>query len=110
MNAVIEIDIVRQVVHANPLDGFSGLETRAHRLQIRTVGPELFVTIHAHGSRGNTSGRGGLDRRVAIAAIDAVIAYVMFVAELDRLLAFDPLAGIPGERLISRPPRGRLTE
>jgi len=33
------------------------------------------------------SGRGSLDRRVAIAAIDASSPTLMFVAELDRLLA-----------------------
>jgi len=33
---------------------------------------------------------------VAITAINAVIANVMFVTELDRLLAFDPLACVPG--------------
>jgi len=32
---------------------------------------------------------------VAVATIDAVVADVMFVTELDRLLAFDPLTRIP---------------
>jgi hypothetical protein len=32
---------------------------------------------------------------VAITAINTVIADVMFVTELDRLLALDPLTGVP---------------
>ena len=33
---------------------------------------------------------------MAVAAIDAVIADVMFVTELDGLLNLNPLAGVPG--------------
>ena len=47
VNAVIEIGVVRQIVHANPLEWLTSAETRAHRLQIRTFGPNLLVTIHA---------------------------------------------------------------
>jgi hypothetical protein len=32
---------------------------------------------------------------VTVTAIDAVVADVMFMTELDWLLSFDPLAGIP---------------
>ena len=32
---------------------------------------------------------------MAITAVDAVIAHVVLVAELDRLLPFDPLSGVP---------------
>jgi hypothetical protein len=32
---------------------------------------------------------------VTVAAIDAVVAYVVFMAELDRLLAFEKLPGVP---------------
>jgi hypothetical protein len=32
---------------------------------------------------------------VTVAAIDTVIAGVMFMTELDWLLSFDPLAGVP---------------
>ena len=32
---------------------------------------------------------------MAVTAIDAVITDVVFVAELDGLLSFDPLAGVP---------------
>jgi hypothetical protein len=32
---------------------------------------------------------------MAVTAIDTVVANVMFVTELNRLLAFDPLTGVP---------------
>jgi hypothetical protein len=32
---------------------------------------------------------------VTVAAIDAIVAHVMFMTELDGLLSFDPLTGIP---------------
>ena len=47
MNAVIEIDEARQVVDPRPLQRLPGAETFAHRLQNRTLGPDLRVAIHA---------------------------------------------------------------
>lgn len=47
VNAVIEISVVRQIVNADPLDRFAGAKTGAHRFEIWTVGPDLFVTTHA---------------------------------------------------------------
>jgi hypothetical protein len=32
---------------------------------------------------------------VTVAAVDAIVTDVVFVTELDRLLSFDPLTGIP---------------
>ena len=43
-------------------------------------------------------------RRVTVTAVDAVVADVMFMTELDRLLAFDPLTRVPDERLAQRQP------
>jgi hypothetical protein len=95
VNRVIEIGKVRQVVDADPFQRFTRLETRAHRFQVGTVRPNLLMTVHADG-RGRNTGRGGsLNRRVAIAAINAVVADVVLMTELDWLLAFDPLAGVP---------------
>ena len=81
---------------ADPLDRFAGAKTRAHRLEIRTVGPDLFMAIHARRSRRQSRGRGCFDGRVTVTAIDAIVADVMFMTELDWLLSFDPLAGVPG--------------
>ena len=95
VNCVIEICEVRQIVNAHPLQRFARLETCAHRFQIRAVRPDLFVAIHAHGRRRNSGRSGSLDRRVAIATIDAVVADMMLMTELDWLLGLDPLTGVP---------------
>jgi hypothetical protein len=47
MNAVVEVNIVWQVVHPYPRDGRIVPETISNRLQRRTVGPYLGVAIHA---------------------------------------------------------------
>ena len=44
---------------------------------------------------------------MTVATIDSVIARVMFVAELDGLLNFNPLAGVPGRATnLSGDPQG----
>lgn len=47
VNAVVEVSVVRQIVYADPLDRFSSAKTGAHRFEIWTVGPDLFMTTHA---------------------------------------------------------------
>jgi hypothetical protein len=108
MNRVIEISEVRKIVDANPLQRLTRLETGANRFQVRTVGPDLFMTIHAHCGRGHARRRCSLDGCVAITAIDTIIANVMLMAELNRLLALDPLARVPsGASDFCRDPEGR---
>src|SRR5229473_4717707 len=92
---MIEVSEVRQIVHANPFQRLARFETGAHRLEIRTVRPNLFVTVHADRGRRHARGRRRLNRGVAVTTVDAVIANVMLVTELDWLLALDPLAGVP---------------
>ena len=89
MNAVIEIDEARQIVHPRPLQRLPGAETFAHRLQNRTLGPDLRVAIHADLGGRNAGERGLFHRGVAVTAIDAVITDVVFMAELHRLAARD---------------------
>ena len=89
MNAMIEIDEARQIVHPRPLQRFSGPETFAHRFQNRALGPNLGVATHADLSGWNAGERGLFHRGVAITAIDAVVTDVVFVAELHRLVARD---------------------
>ena len=96
VNAVIEIRVIRQVVDSNPLDRFAGAKTRAHWFEIRTVGPDLFVAVHARRGRRQARGRRRFDGSVTVAAIDTVVTDVMFMTELNGLLTFDPLAGVPG--------------
>ena len=95
VNAVIEVCVIRQVVNSYPFDRLAGAETRAHRFEIWTVSPDLFVAVHARRGRRQARGRRRFDGSVTVAAIDAVVTDVMFMTELDRLLAFDPLAGVP---------------
>src|SRR5882672_6366780 len=95
MNRVIEIGEVRQIMHAYPFQRLAVFEAIAHRLEIRTVGPNLFVAIHTDRSRRH-SGRGRcLHTRMAITAIDAVITDVVLMTELNWLLALDVSARIP---------------
>ena len=95
VNTVIEVSVIRQIVHAFPLDRFVRFETRAHGFEIRTIGPDLFVAIHARRGRRQSRGRGRFDGRVTVAAIDAVVTDVMFMTELNGLLNLNPLAGVP---------------
>ena len=106
VNAVIEVDVIRKIVHAFPVERLAGAKTRAHGFEIRTVGPDLFVAVHARRGRRHSGGAGCFDGRVTVPAIDAVVTDVMFMTELNWLLAFDPLAGVPsGTIQLNRDPQ-----
>lgn len=93
MNAVIEINKFGKIVDAFPLDRLILTKTGADRFEIRAVVPYLAVAIHTR-LRRRHSGRGGcLYGRMTIPAINAVIAHVMFMAELDRLLFLEITPG-----------------
>ena len=87
MNAVIEIHEIRQIVYARPINRGVGAETGAHRLQSRAGDPDLRMTVHASLGGRNVREAGGLHGGMAVAAIDPQTAYVMRVAERNRLLA-----------------------
>lgn len=89
VNTMVEIGVLGQVVHPLPLDRLIIAEARPNRFQIRAVCPDLRVTIHTRLGRRHTCRGRRFDRRVAIAAIDAVVTDMVFVAELDRLLLFE---------------------
>src|SRR5206468_9032347 len=95
VNAVVKVDEIGQIVDARPLDRSAGPEALAHRLEERTVRKDLRVTVHAGARRGNAGERRILNRRVTVAAIDAVARHVALVAELDRLFARDTSASHP---------------
>src|SRR5205807_1440316 len=103
VDAVVEVDELRQVVDAVPDNGFIGALTLAHRLQHGAVGPDLRMAVHA-GARGRQPGEGGLlHGGVAVAAVDAKAGDVVAVAERHRLLDVDLDAGdIIGAR-VARP-------
>ena len=96
VNAVIEINEVGQIVHPGPFDRLPRAPTLAHRLEVRTIRPNLRVAIHAS-LRRRYAGIGKLlDGRVTVAAIYSVIAYVVFVAELNGLLAREKSLSVIG--------------
>src|SRR5207253_11147248 len=87
VDAVIEVDEFRKVVHPRPRERPAGLEALAHGLEHRALGPDLRMAVHAGlGRRDPGEGR-GFDRGVAVTAIEAFAAHVVLVAEGDRLLA-----------------------
>lgn len=112
MDAVIEIGVVRKIVYSNPFDWFPIAQARAHGLEIRAVSPDLFVTVHTGFRRRHSCRRRNFDGGVTVAAINAVVTYVVLVTELDRLLALYPLPGVPGRAidLGANPKRGKKNE
>ncbi len=72
---------------SRPLNRHARAKTFPHRFEHGTLRPDLRVAIHA-GLRRRNAGKGAVfHRRVAVAAVDAVVADVMFVAEWHRLAA-----------------------
>src|SRR3954467_8522227 len=92
VSAVIEIDVVGQIIYPSPFQRFSGGETFANRREHRRVGAALRMAGHACFSRWNPRKRRLLHGRVAVAAIDAVVSNMMLVAKWNRLFqfVFDP--------------------
>ena len=86
VDAVIEICKFGKIVNTLPFDRLIFAEAGTHGLQIRAVGPYLAVAIHTSLRRRHSGRCCRLHRRVAIPAIDSVVADVMLVAKLDRLL------------------------
>src|SRR5262245_44752733 len=95
VNRMIEISKVGQIVDPHPFHWLAGLETRAHRFEIRAVGPDLLVTAHADGRGRHAGRRGFLDRCMTVTTIDPVVADVVLMTELNGLLALDVLPGVP---------------
>lgn len=96
-------------MYSNPFDWFPIAQARANGLEIRTVSPDLFVTVHTRFRRRHSGRRRNLDGRVTVAAINAVVAHVMLMTKLDGLLALYPLPGVPGRAidLGGNPKRGK---
>jgi len=99
VNTVIEISEIRQVVDSDPLDWLAGAKTRPHWFKVWTVRPDLFVAVHARGGRRQSGGSRSFHRRMTITTVNTVVPDVMFVTELNWLLPFDPLTGIPGRSI-----------
>lgn len=89
MDAVIEIRVFGKVMETFPFDWLVVAKAGSYRLKIRAVGPYLAMAIHTCLCRWHTGRSRRFDRLMAIAAIDAVVADMMFMAKLNRLLLFD---------------------
>ncbi len=92
MNAVIEIDEIGQTMNFDPLDGFIAAIALANGLEVRRRVEENRMAVHAGLRRRNTGHGGSFDAGMTVAAVNTVIADVMFMAELHRLLPGNVLA------------------
>jgi len=93
MNAVIEVHVVREAMDLHPMDGLVRTIAFAYRLQVADIIKQHGMAVHARFRRWNARICGGFHGRVAVTAVDTVIAGVMFMAELNRLVACDVLIG-----------------
>jgi len=91
MNAVIEINEIGQAMNFDPLDGLVAAIALANGLEVRRSVEENRMAIHAGLRRRDTGHGGSFDAGMAVAAVDAVIADVVFMAELHWLLTGDVL-------------------
>ena len=89
MNAVIEINVIGQIVHAGPFQRHIGGKAFPHRCQDGRIVKDLRMTSHASFTGGHAGEARFLDGVMAIAAIDSVVANVMFVTEGNRLIERD---------------------
>jgi hypothetical protein len=87
VDTVIEIDVLWQVIYLSPLNGSVGSITFPNRSQSRSSGPHLRMTVHTDTGRRDIREFGGLNRDVAVSAIDSKAACMMLMAERKGLLA-----------------------
>jgi hypothetical protein len=90
VDAVIEKNKVRKLVDARPLQRLTGPIARPHRLEQAGVGPDLRMAIHTGLRRRNSREARGLNRGVAVAAIDAQSRYMVLMAEGNWLRLANP--------------------
>ena len=92
VNRMVEVDVIRRLVHLDPRHGGATFEARAHHGQQRTLGLHQFMAVHAR-LRSRKIGKARLvDIAVAIAAVEPELAGVQAVIvrhRLDRRIA-DP--------------------
>src|SRR5580693_5619056 len=87
MDTVVEIRIVGKLMNSGPLDWLPRTEAFPDWFQHRARRPYLPVAIHASLGGGDSGERRGFNGRMAITAIDSVVADMMFVTELNGLLS-----------------------
>jgi len=87
MNAVIEVREITEAMHFHPFNRFVRAVAFAHRLEVAGVIEQNGVAVHAGFGGRNACGGGIFHGSMTVAAINAVVAHVMLVAELHWLLA-----------------------
>lgn len=98
VNAVIEVDEIRNRVQLIPLERLAFGVAGSNRLKERTIRPNLRVARHASlGGRESCVG-GLLNGGVTVSAVDSKLDGVMFVAERNGLLL-----DLPYFRIVGRP-------
>jgi hypothetical protein len=85
VGTVIEVRIVRQFVHPNPLDRNLRRHTLPNRQQSDIFRADDTMAVHACLCRGDVCEKRNLDLEVAIPAVHAKVACVEFVVEGNRL-------------------------
>src|SRR5208282_6054938 len=105
MNAVVEIDEVRQLIDARPLERLAGPVARANGLKHGSIRPNLRVAVHA-GLGGRTARETRLfHRSVTVAAVEAEPGHVMLVAEGHRLrLSYSRISDVGRALELYQPP------
>jgi hypothetical protein len=96
VNGVIEVNELRQVVDALPMQRNAGRPTVADRLENGSIKPDFGMARHARVGRRDAGERRGFNRGVAVAALDAQPRDMVLMAERDRLLDKSVDARAPG--------------
>ena len=91
VDTMVEINKVRQVVYARPLERSIFSQACSHRFESWTVRPHLFMAVHADFCGRNPRERASLDADMTISAIYAETGYMVLMAEWYRLLTDDIL-------------------
>ena len=86
VDAVVEVDEIRELVEALPAQRSAAAECLDHRRQYRLIGVELGVAGHARRDRRYARECRLLYRGVTIPTANSVIADVVLVTERHRLL------------------------
>ena len=71
VNAVIEVNVIGQIVNANPFQRLIVRPTRPHDFENIGLRPNCRMTAHACLRIGETGARGALGRKMAKAAVKA---------------------------------------
>src|SRR4030095_7565524 len=97
VNTVVKVDKIWQVVHSGPDKRLSRAKTLPYRRQEGALSPDISMTVHTCFRGWEPSKSTHFYRGMTIAAVNTQSAHMVLVAELDWLLAHNPLfSGVAG--------------